>query len=288
MARRSIWNGAISFGMVVIPVKLYTATDSLDFSFVNLHSTCKTRIRQPRYCSYHEQPVESSEIVRAFEYGKEQYIIMEDSDFADLPVPSKHTIDITQFVNLKDIDPIYFEKSYALEPQDIGVKPFYLLKQALESSQRVGVAKWSLRQKEHLCCLRPFEQGIMLETMHYPSEIRGTAELALPEDEVSFSAQEMEMAVMLIDQLTRQFDPSQFTDAYRAELERIIEAKLGTGQPVPVVAATPQGRVGDLMEALQASIKATKAKRTTREKAPKEPASKKPATARKSRAKTAS
>ncbi len=288
MARRSIWNGAISFGMVVIPVKLYTATDSQDFSFVNLHSTCKTRIRQPRYCPYHEQPVESSEIVRAYEYGKEQYIIMEDSDFADLPVASKHTIEITQFVDLKDIDPIYFEKSYALEPQDIGVKPFYLLKQALESSQRVGVAKWSLRQKEHLCCLRPYEQGIMLETMHYPSEIRGTTELALPEDEVTFSSQEMEMAVMLIDQLTRQFEPSQFSDGYRAELERIIEAKLGTGQPITVAPVTSQGKVGDLMEALKASIEATKAERTTRKGPAKETAKKKPAATRKSRAKTAS
>jgi len=288
MARRSIWNGAISFGMVVIPVKLYTATDSQDFSFVNLHSTCKTRIRQPRFCPYHEQPVESSEIVRAYEYGKEQYIIMEDSDFADLPVPSKHTIDITQFVNLNDIDPIYFEKSYALEPQDIGVKPFYLLKQALESSQRVGVAKWSLRQKEHLCCLRPYEQGIMLETMHYPSEIRGTAELALPEDEVTFSGQEMEMAVMLIDQLTRQFEPSQFTDGYRAELERIIEAKLGTGQPVTVAPVATQGKVGDLKEALQASIEAAKLARGIKKKAANEPAKKKATTTRRTKAKTAS
>lgn len=285
MARRSIWNGAISFGMVVIPVKLYTATDSQDINFVNLHSTCKTRIRQPRYCPFHEQPVESSEIVRAYEYGKEQYIIMEDSDFEDLPVPSKHTIEITQFVGLNDIDPIFYQRSYALEPQEIGVKPFYLLKQALDSSQRVGVAKWSLRQKEHLCLLRPYEHGIMLETMHYPSEIRGTAELALPEDEVTFTGQEMEMAVMLIDQLTREFEPSQFTDGYRAELERIIEAKLGTGQPVTVAPVATQGRVGDLMEALKASIEATKSKRTTRKRAAKEPEK---TTTRRTRAKTAS
>ena len=152
----------------------------------------------------------------------------------------------------------------------------------------MGVAKWSLRQKEHLCCLRPFEQGIMLETMHYPSEIRGTTGLALPEDEVTFSAQEMELAVMLTDQLTRQFEPSQFTDRYRAELERIIEAKLGTGQPATVAPVATQGKVGDLWEALTASIEATKAERSTKKKAVKGPTSKKPATNRKSKAKTAS
>jgi DNA end-binding protein Ku len=292
MARRSIWNGAISFGMVVIPVKLYTAIDSQDINFVNLHSTCHTRLRQPRYCPHHEQMVESSEIVRAYEYGKEQYIIMEDSDFEDLPVTSKRTVEITQFVNLTDIEPILFERSYALEPHEIGVKPYYLLKQALESTQRVALAKLTLRQKEHLCCLRPYEQGIMLETIYYPSEIRGTTELALPEDEVSFTDQEMQMAVTLIDQLTRQFEPGQFTDEYRVQLERIIEAKLGTGQPVTAAPAAPQGKVGDLMEALRASIESTKTERTTRKKVAKKPVEKKPveekATApRRSRAKTA-
>jgi len=212
---------------------------------------------------------------------------MEDSDFEDLPVPSKSTIEITQFIDLTDINPIFFERSYALEPQEIGVKPYYLLKQALESTQRVAIAKVSLRQKEHLCCLRPYEQGIMLETMHYPSEISGTAELALPEDQVTFTDQEMQMAVTLIDQLTRQFEPSQFTDGYRAALERIIEAKLGTGQPVTVAPATPQGKVGDLMEALKASIEATKTERTTRKREAKEPADKKATTARRPRAKTA-
>ena len=212
---------------------------------------------------------------------------MEDSDFEDLPVPSKHTIEITQFVDLNDIDPIFFERSYALEPQEIGVKPFYLLKQALESSQRVGVAKWSLRQKEHLCCLRPYEHGIMLETMHYPSEIRGMTELALPEDQATFTSQEMEMALVLIDQLTKEFDASLFTDGYREALEGVIEAKLGTGQPLTVAPVATQGRVGDLMEALKSSIEATKSERTTRKRAAKEPVKKKATPTRKARAKTA-
>ena len=300
MARRSIWNGAISFGMVVIPVKLYPATSDNNIHFVSLHSTCNTRIRQPRFCPHHEKAVESSEIVRAYEYAKEQYIIMEDSEFDDLPVPSKRTIEITQFIDLNSIDPIFFEKSYSLEPQEVAVKPFYLLKQALESTQRVAVAKIALRQKEYLCCLRPFEQGIMLETMHYPDEIRGMDELDLPESAASVTDQEMNMAVALIDQLTGSFEPENYHDEYRSALQQVIEAKLGTGQPLTVAATAPQGKVGDLMEALRASIEATKTERTGRKKATKEtaakkapvankePAAKNAATTRKTRAKVAS
>jgi DNA end-binding protein Ku len=275
MARRSIWNGAISFGMVVIPVKLYPATDSKDIHFVNLHSTCNTRIRQPRFCPHHDKAVESSEIVRAYEYAKDQYIIMEDSDFDDLPVPSKRTIEITKFIDLTSIDPIYFEKSYSLEPQEVAVKPFYLLKRALESTQRVAVAKIALRQKEYLCCLRPFEQGIMLETMHYPEEIKGMDELDLPESDALVTDQEMDMALALIDQLTGSFEPENYHDEYRSALQQVIEAKLGTGQPATAAAVAPQGKVGDLMEALRASIEATKTERTSRKKATKEPAAKK-------------
>ncbi len=225
MARRSIWNGAISFGMVVIPVKLYPATENKDFSFVNLHSTCNTRIKQPRFCPYHEVMVESSEIVKAYEYAKEQYVVMEDSDFDDLPVSSERTIEITRFVDLASVDPIFFERSYSLEPRDMGVKPYYLLKQALETTQRVAVAKVSLRQKENLCLLRPFEDGIMLETMNYADEIRGMNELNLPADTVSFSEPEISMAVALIDQLTGPFEPDPVTDHYRAALEAVIEVK---------------------------------------------------------------
>ena len=295
MARRSIWNGAISFGMVVIPVKMYPATDSKDINFVNLHSTCQNRIRQPRFCPHHESTVESAEIVRAYEYAKDQYIIMEESDFDDLPVPSKHTIEISRFVDLPSIDPIYFEKSYSLEPQEIGVKPFYLLKQALESSGRVAIAQVSIRQKETLCCLRPFEEGIMMETMHYPDEIKGMNELILPEAEATFSEQEMSMAQALIDQLTGPFEPGDYKDEYKLALERVIEAKLVGGTPVVAAPVAAKGKVGDLMDALKASIEATKTERTTgkkksaaevtSKKAVAEPALKKATTTRKSKAK---
>lgn len=257
MARRATWKGAISFGMVVIPIKLYPATESKDISFVTLHKECNTRLHQ-RYCPFHETTVESSEVVRGYEYAKGQYLAMDPADFETLPVPSTHTIEITRFIDLASIDPLYFERSYALEPEAVGVKPFYLLKGAMEQTKRVAIAKVSLQQKEHLCCLRPFESGLVMETMYCPDEIRGTNDLDLPEDRANVTDQEMAMAISLIDQLTGDFEPEQFQDEYRAALERVIEAKLGTGQPVIATPATPQGKVGDLMEALRASILAAK------------------------------
>ena len=268
MARRAIWKGAVSFGMVAIPVKVYNATDSKDIAFVTLHSSCGSRIRQRHYCPHHEAIIDQSEEVRAYEYAKEQYVVMETADFDNLPVPSKHTIEISQFVQLEAIDPMYYDRSYALEPEGVGVKPFYLLKKALESTSRVAIAKVSLRQKEHICCLRPYEHGLLLETMHYPDEIRGTNELNLPEEQAALSDAEVNMAVALIDQLTAEFSPEIHADQYRFALERVIEAKLGTPQVVATPPPTPQGKVGDLMEALRASIEAAKRDRPATVDAP--------------------
>ena len=262
MARRSIWKGAISFGMVAIPIKLYTATESKDISFVTLHESCHTRIRQKRYCPYHETEVEHTEIVRGYEYAKDQYVVMEDSDFDNLPVASTHVIEITQFINIAEIDPINFERTYMLEPEGVGTKPFYLLKQALESSGRVGIAKVSLRQKEHICCLRPYDHALAMNTMHYPDEIRGGSELELPEEQTAISEQEMAMATTLIDQLTGPYDPTEYRDEYRSTLERTIEGKLTSQEPVTAPATPPKGKVSDLMEALRASIEAAKSRST--------------------------
>jgi DNA end-binding protein Ku len=258
VAPRAIWKGAISFGMVVIPIRLYPATQSKDISFVQLHSTCHNRIRQKKHCPFHETIVDQDEIVRGYEYTKDQYVVMEPSDFEDLPVPSIHTIEIARFIQLSDIDPVFFEKAYVLEPEPVGQKPFYLLKRALESTSRVAIAKVSIRQKEHLCCLRPYEGALAMATMFYSDEIRSMAELDLPDEEAAVSDQEMAMATTLIDQLTGPFEPEQYQDEYRVALEHVIEAKLGSGAPVTAAPAPPPGKVVDLMEALRASIQATK------------------------------
>ena len=263
MPPRAIWKGAISFGMVAIPIKLYIATESKDFSFVTLHSTCNNRLRQKRYCPYHEMDVEQDEVVRGYQYAKDQYIVMDESDFEGLPVKSTHTIEISQFVELPSIDPIYFERSYTLEPDGVGLKPFYLLKQVLEKTGRVAIGKVSLRQKEHLCCLRPYGHGIVMETMYHSDEIRRTDELNLPEEEVTITSQELSMATSLVDQLTGAFEPEHYQDEYRVALERAIEEKLGTAQPVVASAPTPTGQVRDLMDALKASIEAAKQERST-------------------------
>ncbi len=256
MPRRAIWKGAVTFGMVAIPIKLYTATESKDFSFVTLHDACKTRLKRPRFCPYHEEEVTSSDVVRAYEFAKEQYLVMEQSDFENLPVPSTHTIEITQFVELSTVDPVNFDRAYVLEPEGVGTKPFYLLKQSLEASGRAAIAKVSLRQKEHICCLRPFEHGLAMHTMHYPDEIRGVKELDLPEEQTAITEAEMSMAAMLIDQMTSPYDPSLFQDEYRLTLERAIEAKLNNRETIAPAAEASPGGVADLMEALRASIAA--------------------------------
>ena len=258
MAPRAIWKGAISFGMVVMPIRLYPATQSKDISFVQLHSTCHNRIRQKKHCPFHETIVDQDEIVRGYEYTKDQYVVMEPSDFEDLPVPSIHTIEIARFIQLSDIDPVFFEKAYVLEPEPVGQKPFYLLKRALESTSRVAIAKVSIRQKEHLCCLRPYEGALAMATMFYSDEIRSMAELDLPDEEAAVSDQEMAMATTLIDQLTGPFEPEQYSDEYRSTLERTIEAKLGAAEPLIAAPSPTGGKIIDLMDALKASVKATK------------------------------
>jgi DNA end-binding protein Ku len=253
MARRSIWKGVISFGMVAIPVKLYTATENKDLSFTTLHKGCGQRLKMKRYCPEHGD-VESDEIVRAYEYSPDQYVLMEDADFENLPVSSLHTVEITEFVNIDEVDPIQFERTYMLEPEGVGVKPFYLLKQALETSGRSAVAKISLRNKEHICCVRPFDHALALHTMFYPDEIRGTTELTLPEEQTAISEQEMNLAMMLINSLAASYDPTRYQDEYRRGLETVIEGKLGTGEAVTAAPVAPKGKVSDLMEALRESL----------------------------------
>ena len=258
---RAIWKGAVSFGMVAIPMKLYIATESKDIAFVTLHASCHSRLRQKRWCPFHETEVETAEVVRGYEFAKDEYMVMEESDFDDLPLNPKHTIDILSFVDLGTIDPIHYEKSYYIEPEPVGVKPFYLLKTALEASNRVAIAKVALRQKEHLCLVRPYGEGLIMETMYYPDEIRSTAELEWPADDTLVSEAELAMAKLLIEQFAGEFHPEEHHDEYRAALAQAIEAKLGTGAIVSPAPAAPEGKVRDLMEALRESIEAAKASR---------------------------
>ncbi|MEZ4501581.1 MAG: Ku protein [Dehalococcoidia bacterium] len=255
---RSIWRGVISFGMVSIPVKLYTATESKDISFRQLHDDeCQSRIRQLRWCPVHDREVEYGEIVRGYEYAKDHYVVLDEEDFESLPLPSKHTIALDAFVHSEEIDPIYYEKSYYLEPDEAGVKPFALLMRALQEKELVAVAKIAIRNKERICALRPQDGALTLETMFLEDEIR-EAPNEVPWQEQEVSDAEMQMAFTLIDMLAKPFEPEAYHDNYREALMEVINAKL-EGQEV-ITAAEPEApKVVDLMAALRASVEAAKA-----------------------------
>ena len=252
---RPIWKGAITFGMISIPVKLFGATESKDLAFNTLHKECKSRLKQKRWCPVDDREVFQDEVVRAFEYTKENYVEIGDEDLESLPIPSKHTIELTSFVKQADIDPVYFERTYYLEPEQIGAKPYALLMRALKTRQVTAVAKIALRNKDSLCVLRAGENVLMLETLYYPDEIR-TAELPEQPD-VLVSPQELNMALTLVEMLEEPFDPQKYHDGYRQALLEMIEAK-ATGQQVVATPETPLPKTVDLMAALKASLEAAK------------------------------
>jgi DNA end-binding protein Ku len=253
---RPIWKGAITFGMISIPVKLFGATESKDPAFTTLHTTCRSRLKQKRWCPVDDREVFQDEVVRAFEYTKDQYIEITDQDLEALPIPSKYTIELTSFVKQADIDPVYFERTYYLEPEQVGAKPYALLMRALETKQVSAVAKIALRNKESLCVLRPSDHDVlMLETLYYPDEIR-TADLpAAPE--VPVSQPELAMALSLVEMLEEPFDPKKYSDQYRNALLEVIEAKR-SGQELVATPEAPLPKTVDLMAALKASLAAAK------------------------------
>src|SRR3954471_2157332 len=252
---RAIWSGSISFGMVSIPIKLYGATESKDISFHLLHATCGTRLQQRRWCPTDEVDVPWSETVRGYEYAKGQYVILTDEDFERLPLPSKHSIDLSAFVEEREIDPVYYERSYYLEPDERSEKPYALLVKALSERKLSAVATITIRKKEQLCVLRPHESTMMLETLYYPDEIR--TERGFDLSGVKVSDRELDMAFTLIDILRRPFDPTEYHDHYREALAQLIEAKL-EGKQVVTAPAARETRVFDLADALKRSVEAAK------------------------------
>ena len=261
---RSIWKGAISFGLVTIPVKLYSATEEKNVSFHQVHREDGGRIRYKRVCSLDGEEVSYGDIAKGYELSSGETVILTDEDFADLPLSTSRTIDVLQFVPLEEVDPIYFAKSYYLEPERTGTKPYVLLRDALEQSDKVAVVKVALRQREQLATLRVRDGVFVLETMLWPDEIR-TPEFAFLEEDVEVRPQELTMAGSLIDSLTAEFDPSQYNDEYREALEAVIAAKVEGQEVVQPAAEQPQGgAVLDLMAALRASVEAAKGSRPER------------------------
>jgi DNA end-binding protein Ku len=240
--------------MVNIPIKLYTATEDKDVHFNMLHKTDMARVRQKLFCAEEDIEVDrGSDVVKGYEVTPGNYVVMEDEDFEKVNVPSTRNIDIKAFVDLKDIDPILFQKTYYLEPDEAGMKSFALLMATLRETNRVAIAKVTLRQKEQLCCLRLYGETIALETLFYADEVRTTTDLSVPGESVAVSKKELDMARMMVDMLFEEdFDLSEFKDEYREGLLEII-AKKAEGQTIE--APAPQAaKITDLTEALRASV----------------------------------
>ncbi len=255
MGRRAMWSGAISFGMVNIPVKLFSATSAKDVSFNLIHAACGTRVQQKRWCPTDEVEVPWEEIVRGYEYAKGQYVTLTDEDFEQLPLPSKHTIDITAFVKSAEIDPVYYERSYYLEPDARNEKAYALLLRALEEKSLTGIATITMRKKEQLCSIRSQEGTLMLETLYYPDEVQLEREVDL--SKVKIDNRELNMAFALIDLLEKPFDPAEYKDHYREALAELIDAKL-EGKEVVTSPPPRDTKVIDLADALARSVAAAR------------------------------
>jgi DNA end-binding protein Ku len=255
---RAMWKGAISFGLVSIPVGLFPATEEKTLRFNQLNDKDHGRIKYKRTCAICGEEVPFEHIVKGYEYEKDKYVVLEDEDFAAVPVQSSRAIDIVQFVDLEEIDPLYFQKSYYVIPEETGVKAYTLLRKAMAEDGRVAVAKIALREKEHLCTLRFKDDVFVLETMFWPDEIRAT-EFEVLDKKVEVRPQEVQMAKSLIDNLTDEFNPSQFKDEYREAMLQIVEKKIA-GEEIEVIAEPEATKVVDLMQALKQSVEATKKK----------------------------
>jgi DNA end-binding protein Ku len=254
---KTIWKGAISFGLVTIPVKVYGATEEKTLRFNQVHEPDGGRIKYKRVCSVDGEEVPYPEIVKGYEYEKDHYVIVTDEELESLPIPTARAIEIERFVDSDQIDPIYFQRSYYLVPDGTGVKAYHLLREAMSDDDKVAVAKVAFREKEHLATVRLRENVLVLETMYWPDEIREVRFDELDED-VELRPQELKMARSLIDSLTDDFEPKDFRDEYREALEDLISKKV-QGEEITYAEPSEPSKVVDLMDALRASVEAAQA-----------------------------
>jgi DNA end-binding protein Ku len=261
---RPIWSGTISFGLVSVPVRMFSATESKELRFHFLHKEDLAPIGYDKVRKDTGEHVDPDEVVRGFEIEKDRYVPIEDEDLDRLDIELTHSIDICDFVDLDEIDPIYFRKAYYLLPQDGAEKPYRLLVKALEETGKVGIAKVVIRNKQHLAALRPYEGMLVLETMYYADEIRKPESV---NSKGRLQKAEVEMAKSLVKNLSDSFKPDKYDDTYRKELLDLIRAK-AKGRKLPEPAQEEEAEVVDLMEALRASVKETQKKKGKRAKRP--------------------
>jgi len=258
---RSLWKGAITFGLVNIPVALYPATTRTDLSFRQLHAKDAAPIAYRRVCTAENVEVPWPEIVKGYEYAKGEFVVMTDEDFKNADVDANQTIDIRDFVPAAAIDFTYFEQPYYLEPAATGAKAYALLREALKRSGRVGIATFVLRQREHLAAVKVADDALVLTTMRFAHEIVSATELNVPRGEASLDKREVDLALQLVDTLAADWEPDKYHDRYREALLAVIERKVeGRAVAAPAAGRKPPAKVVDLMQALQASLQARPAR----------------------------
>jgi DNA end-binding protein Ku len=263
-AMRAMWKGAVSFGLVTIPIQLYAATENKNVSLRQVHESDGGRIQYKRFCSIEGKEVPYAEIAKGYELDDGEMVVLTDEDLADLPLATSRTIDVVEFVPLESVDPIQFDRTYYLEPQKAAATPYVLLRDALHKSGQVAVAKVALRQRESLALLRVHGDVLVMTTMLWPDEVRRPDFAFLDEDPPQVRPQELTMAATLIDSLSEPvFEPEKFTDHYREALETLIEEKTRSGSVVRTAPPGTEGKaeVVDLMAALQASVSEAKKSR---------------------------
>lgn len=249
----TVWKGAISFGLVHVPVKMFSATEDKDIHMKYIHASCNTPLRYVRTCPTCEQEVEWEQISRGYEYEPGKYIIFEKDELEQLAGEANKEIKILDFVNLSEIDPVYFNKTYYLSPAETGANAYNLLMEAMKQTGKIGIANVSIRSKGSLAAIRVIEQCIAMETIFYPDEVRSIAQVPNLPETSAVNDKELTMAKMLIEQLSTPFDPEKYTDEYRTALLDAIQQKI-TGREIHIAPEQKKTNVVDLMAALQASL----------------------------------
>jgi DNA end-binding protein Ku len=247
----TVWKGHLTFGLISIPVRMYAAARGERISFNQLHKDCHSRLKQPLFCPVCNRNVERSEIVKGYEYEKDQYVLFSEDELDKIEPSSARVMEILEFVKLGEIDPIYFDASYYVAPEDAGVKAYQLLMKAMEESGHAAIAKLTMHQREHIVIIRPSARGMMLHTMFYSSEIRASE--SVPTDKIELKDQEKKLAQQLIESLATPFEPQKYRDEYQEGVRAVIAAKR-QGQEVTEAAQPHMAPVVDLMEALKKSL----------------------------------
>ena len=262
---RTIWNGSISFGLVSIPIGLALATQRNDVAFRTLHRECGSPIKQKRWCPVHERDVESDELVKGWEFSKGQFVIVEDSDLEAVALQRSQSIDIVRFVQLSEVDPVFFDRTYYLAPasSEAQRRPYVLLLEAMKQTGMAAIGKFVLWGKENLCLIRPLGDTLAMETLFYAEDVRPSAEIEDAVRETKVQDAELGLAEQLINGLVGEWVPSDFENEYRGELRTMLEAKLA-GQEITAPEPTPEAPVVDLLEALRRSVAESKEKKTSK------------------------